>query len=169
MLLQHRKKNNLRNLFCNMESKIEYRIYVDTNVLVDYYTRENDAVACLKYLFVKSRKENLFTSSLALVQTASQLQKKNTQKNRKAVSREKTIEYLEFIFSKFTILDLTQKDIINCFPLINNDVEDNVHYIISKKLKCKRIITRNTKDYALFYDIEALSPKNIKLIKKKII
>jgi hypothetical protein len=40
--------------------------------------------------------------------------------------------------------------------------------MISKKLKCNRIITRNTKDYALFYDIEALSPENIKLIKKKI-
>jgi len=151
-----------------MAQKIEYRIYVDTNVLVDYHTGQNDAVACLNYLFSKSRKENLFTSSLALVQTVSQLQKKNRQKNRNAVSREKIIDYLGFIFSKFTVLDLTQKDIIDSFPLINNDVEDNVHYIISKKFKCKRIITRNTKDYALFYDVEALSPENIKLIKKKI-
>lgn len=152
-----------------MTPKIDYRIYVDTNVLVDYYTGQNDAVSCLKYLFAKNRRENLFTSSLALVQTASQLQKKNAQKNRKAITREKTIEYLEFIFTKFTILDLTQKDVIDSFPLINNDIEDNVHYIISKKLKCKRIITRNVKDYALFYDVEALSPDNIKLIKKKII
>jgi len=152
-----------------MPLRIDYRIYVDTNVLVDYYTGQEDAVACLKYLFAKSRKENLFTSSLALVQTASQLQKKNTQKNRKAIPRDKTIEYFEFIFTKFTILDLTQKDVIDSFPLINNDIEDNVHYIISKKLKCKRIITRNTKDYALFYDVEALSPDNIKLIKKKIV
>jgi len=152
-----------------MYSKFEYRIYVDTNVLVDYYTGQNDAIACLKYLFATSRRENLFTSSLALVQTASQLQKKNTQRNRRAVTRDKTIEYLEFIFSKFTIIDLTQKDISDSFPLKNNDVEDNVHYTISKKLKCNRIITRNTKDYALFYDVEALSPDNIKLIKKKII
>ena len=169
MLLRHQKKNSLRNLFCSMPLRIDYRIYVDTNVLVDYYTGQEDAVACLKYLFAKSRKENLFTSSLALVQTASQLQKKNTQKNRKAIPRDKTIEYFEFIFTKFTILDLTQKDVIDSFPLINNDIEDNVHYIISKKLKCKRIITRNTKDYALFYDVEALSPDNIKLIKKKIV
>ena len=152
-----------------MHSKFEYRIYVDTNVLVDYYTGQNDAIACLKYLFATSRRENLFTSSLALVQTASQLQKKNTQRNRKAVTRDKTIEYLEFISAKFTIIDLTQKDISDSFPLKNNDVEDNVHYIISKKLKCNRIITRNTKDYALFYDVEALSPDNIKLMKKKII
>ena len=152
-----------------MSSKIEYRIYVDTNVLVDYYTGQVDAISCLKYLFVTNRKENLFTSSLALVQTASQLQKKNTQRQRKAVSMDKTIEYLEFIFTKFTIIDLTKKDIVDSLPLGNNDMEDNVHYIISKKLKCNRIITRNTKDYALFYDIEALSPDNIKLIKKKII
>jgi len=151
-----------------MPSKIEYRIYVDTNVLVDYYTGQDDAVSCLKYLFATSRKENLFTSSLALVQTASQLQKKNTQRNRKAVPRDKTIEYLEFIFNKFTIIDLTQKDIVAGLLLKNNDIEDNVHYIVSKKLKCNRIITRNTKDYALFYDVEALSPDNIKLMKKKI-
>ena len=150
-------------------TNVEYRIYVDTNVLVDYYTGQDDAVSCLKYLFATSRRENLFTSSLALVQTASQLQKKNTQRNRKAVPKGKTIEYLEFIFTKFTIIDLTQKDITNGFYLQNNDIEDNVHYMISKKLKCNRIITRNTKDYALFYDIEALSPDNIKLIKKKII
>jgi predicted nucleic-acid-binding protein len=74
-----------------MPTSIEYRIYVDTNVLVDYYTGRQDAVSCLKYLFVTSRKENLFTSSLALVQTVSQLQKKNVQRKRKAVTREKTL------------------------------------------------------------------------------
>jgi predicted nucleic acid-binding protein len=151
-----------------MPKKVEYRIYVDTNVLVDYYTGQEDAIACLKYFFTTCRKENLFTSSLALVQTISQLQKKNTQRHRKAVSRDEIIAYLEFILTKFTVLGLTQKDITDSFPLQNNDIEDNVHYTISKKFRCKRIITRNTKDYALFYDIEALSPNNIKLIKKKI-
>ena len=151
-----------------MPTNIEYRIYVDTNVFVDYYTGQDDAISCLRHLFSTSRKENLFTSSLALVQMVSQLQKKNTQRNRKAVTREKTIEYLEFILTKFTIIDLTQKDIVDSFSLKNKDIEDNVHYMVSKKLKCNRIITRNTKDYALFFDVEALSPKYIKLIKKRI-
>ncbi|MDR0798268.1 MAG: hypothetical protein LBN18_00700, partial [Dysgonamonadaceae bacterium] len=100
-----------------MPQRIDYRTYVDTNVLVDYYTGQNDAISCLKYLFSTNRKENLFTSSLALVQTVSQLQKKNPQRSRKAVPKDKVIEYLQFIFNKFTILDLTQKDIIDSFPL----------------------------------------------------
>jgi len=151
-----------------METKNEFRIYVDTNVLVDNYTNQQDAVSCMKYLFATVRKENLFTSSLALVQTASQLQKKNTHRNRKAVSREETIEYLEFIIKKMTVIDLSKKDVVDSFQLENNDIEDNVHYMTGKKMKCKRIITRNLKDYRLFYDIEALSPNNIALIKRKI-
>jgi predicted nucleic acid-binding protein len=152
-----------------MSQRIDYRTYVDTNVLVDYYTGQSDAIACLKYLFSTNRKENLFTSSLALVQTVSQLQKKNTQRYRKAVAKDKAIEYLQFILTKFTVLDLTQKDVIDSFPLDNIDIEDNIHYVISKKMKCKRIITRNTKDFSKFAELEALSPNNISLIKKKVV
>ena len=151
-----------------MHKRIDYRTYVDTNVLVDYYTGQNDAIVCLKYLFATNRKENLFTSSLSLVQTASQLQKKNTQRSRKAIPKEEVIEYLKFLFTKFTILDLARNDVSDSFLLVNNDIEDNVHYIISKKIKCKRIITRNIKDYSKFTELEALSPDNITLIKKKI-
>jgi len=70
MLLHLSKPGNLQNLIL-MSKKIDYHIYVDTNVLVDYYTGQDDAVACLKYLFSINRKENLFTSTLALVQTVS--------------------------------------------------------------------------------------------------
>ena len=168
MLLRLLKPSNLQNSI-SMSKKFDYRIYVDTNVLVDYYTGQDSAISCLKYLFSTSQKENLFTSTLALVQTVSQLQKKNTQRKRKAITKEKVIEYLKFLFSKFTIIDLTQKDILDSYLLKGNDVEDNVHYVVSQKLKCKRIITRNIKDYAQYPDLEALSPDNIKLIKKKVI
>jgi predicted nucleic acid-binding protein len=144
--------------------KSDYRIYVDTNVLVNYFTGQAVDVACLQYLFGHKRKENLFTSTLALVQIASQLQKKKA--DRKAFDKNKVIEYLYFLLKKFTILDLTQKDVMNSLPLKNKDIEDNVHYIISQKWKCTRIITRDIGDYAQFVGIEALSPKNITLIKK---
>ncbi len=168
MLLHQPKPDNLQNLTL-MSKKINYHIYVDTNVLVDYYTGQEDAVACLKYLFSINRKENLFTSTLALVQTVSQLQKKNTQRKRKAVTKEKAIEYLDFLFTKFMVLDLVRKDILDCYSLTGSDIEDNVHYIVSQKLKCKRIITRNVKDYAQFPDLEALASGNIKLIKRKVV
>jgi len=53
------------------------KVYIDTNVLVNYITGQTTDVASLNYVFKKRRKETLFTSSLALVQTITQLQKGN--------------------------------------------------------------------------------------------
>jgi predicted nucleic acid-binding protein len=147
-----------------MGKTIDYHIYVDTNVLVNFCTGQQDDVACLQYLFSKKRKETLFISALALIQTASQLQKST--KKRKALSREKVIEFLNFFIIKFTVLDLAKKDVSDSLLLKNNDLEDNVHFFISQKQKCARIITNNIRDFAQFAGIEALKPSNFALIKK---
>jgi len=68
----------------------KFRIYVDTNVLTNYFTKQADDVKCLDYLFSRVRKEILFTSSLAVVQTVSVLQTRK--KNREAFTREKAVE-----------------------------------------------------------------------------
>jgi predicted nucleic-acid-binding protein len=60
------------------------RIYVDTNVLVNYCTGQTADVSALKYIFSKRRKEALFTSSLAVVQVITQLQSDSKMYNRKA-------------------------------------------------------------------------------------
>ncbi len=55
------------------------RIYIDTNVLINYCTGQQSDVQTLRYIFSQRRKENLFTSSLAIVQTIANLQtKKNS-------------------------------------------------------------------------------------------
>jgi len=144
----------------------KFRIYVDSNVLTNYFTKQADDVECLDYLFSKVRKEILFTSSLAVVQTVSVLQTKK--KNREAFTREKAVESGRQIYKKFSIIDLVGKDVENSFEQLNKDVEDNVHYVLSKKLKCNMIITNNTSDFAYFLDTIALSPKNITSIRKMI-
>jgi len=143
-----------------------FRIYVDTNVLTNYFTKQANDVECLDYLFSKVRKEILFTSSLAVVQTVSVLQTKK--KNREAFTREKAVESGRQIYKKLSIIDLVGKDVENSFEQLNKDVEDNVHYVLSKKLKCNIIITNDTSDFAYFLDIVALSPKNMSSIRKKI-
>ena len=143
-----------------------FRIYVDTNVLTNYFTKQANDVECLDYLFSKVRKEILFTSSLAVVQTVSVLQTKK--KNREAFTREKAVESGRHIYKKFSIIDLVGKDVEDSFEQLNKDVEDNVHYVLSKKLKCNIIITNNTSDFAYFWDIVALSPKNIANIRQMI-
>jgi len=144
----------------------QFRIYVDTNVLTNYFTRQADDVRCLDYLFSKVRKEILFTSSLAVVQTLSILQTRK--KYRKAFVRKNVIESGRQISKKFSIIDLSCKDVEKSFELQNKDVEDNVHYVLSKKLNCNIIVTNNTCDFAYFWDIVALSPKNIASIRKMI-
>jgi predicted nucleic acid-binding protein len=129
-----------------MRSKIT-RIYVDTNVIVNYCTGQTADVSALKYIFSKRRKEVLFTSSLAIVQTITQLQSKSKMYERKAYSREVTIQKLNEILPKFTILDLSYSDVKAGFNLLNSDIEDSVHYILSQKMKCDAIFTNNIKDF----------------------
>ena len=109
------------------------RIYVDTNVLVNYCTSQQADVKSLKYLFSKRRKEALFTSSLAVVQTITQLQSDSKKYSRKAYSRETTINKLNEILPKFTILDLSLNDIKAGFNESNRDIEDSVHCVLSQK------------------------------------
>ena len=165
MLSLHQKPKNTKKSFSIiMIKQVDYHFYIDTNVLVNYFTNQPDDVACLQYLFSKKRKENLFTSSLALVQTASILQ--SSRKNRKGFHKEHLINCLNILSTKLTILDLTLKDIINSYSTKGNDLEDCVQYTISRKAKCFRIITNNKGHYSDFIDIEAIKPKEFKLIKR---
>ncbi|MDR2205358.1 MAG: type II toxin-antitoxin system VapC family toxin [Flavobacteriaceae bacterium] len=141
-------------------------VYVDTNVLVNYFTQQADDVKCLNYLFTKVRKEILFTSSLAVVQAVGILQTKK--KNRSAFTREKAVECIEKIYTKFSIIDLFGNDVKEGTRYENKDVEDNVHYVLCKKLKCSIIVTNDTSDYSSFWNVVALSPKETARIRKVI-
>lgn len=57
-------------------------IYIDANVLINYCTGKGLGKEGLSYVFKKVKRNHLFTSSLAMVQTIAELQKKK--KERKA-------------------------------------------------------------------------------------
>jgi len=143
------------------------RIYVDTNVLINYCTGQSNDIKALQYIFSKRRKETLFTSSLAVVQTITKLQSGSKQYKRKAFSRETTIKKLDEILPKFTVLDLSFSDIKTGFTHLNSDIEDSVHYVLSQKMKCNAILTNNIKDFAFFKDVAAIE-SNLALLKQKI-
>ena len=143
------------------------RIYVDTNVLINYCTGQSKDVKALRYVFSQRRKEALFTSSLAVVQTISKLQSAGKSGKRKAYSRETTIKKLNEILPKFSVLDLSFSDIEASFKHLNSDVEDNVHYVLSQKMKCNAILTNNIKDFTFFKDVSVIEP-NLAVLKQKI-
>lgn len=140
-------------------------IYVDTNVLINYCTGQKEDVDALNYVFRIRKRMNLFTSSLAVVQTITNLQTKKS--NRPAFTRDEIIDSLCKLLPKFTLLDLTTDDIRNGLSLMNEDVEDNIHYVLSQKMKCSAIITHNVKDFIFFNKINVLLP-NESALKRKI-
>lgn len=139
-----------------MKSRNLRKIYIDSNVLINYCTGQPQEKAALNHLFKIRRKELLFTSSLALVQTITNLQ--TSKKNRSPFSHEKTAELVNCFISKMTVIDLTVADIEkgNTYP--NFDIEDNIHYVLSQKCKCDVIITNNKKDFVFFRDIDVIKP-----------
>jgi len=143
------------------------RIYVDTNVLINYCTGQSKDVQALRYVFSKRRKEVLFTSSLAVVQTITKLQAGSKMHKRKAYTRERTITLLNEILPKFTVLNLELPDIKAGFDHLNRDIEDSVHFVLSQKMKCDAILTNNIKDFAFFRDVSAIE-SNLALLKQKI-
>lgn len=150
-----------------MKSKISYNLYVDTNVMVNYFTGQQDDIACLNYIFANVTKNNLFTSSLAMVQVAQVLQS-NKGKPRKKFSVKQVQDCFEKIISKFSILDLTVEDINKSFgeEIKGDDVEDRIHYIESQKFNCSAIITNDTGHYNNFLGIRVFSPIDIPYMKK---
>ena len=143
-------------------------IYIDTNVLLNYLTGQDADITAMRYIFSQRRKENLFTSSLALVQTVTQLQKGNKQNGRKPYDSTKAGRLIAELMKKITVLELTDEDITNGINLAKKDLEDSIHFAISKKAECKAVITNNIKDFSCFTEIKALSPTKLSVIKQRI-
>jgi hypothetical protein len=52
---------------------------------------------------------------------------------------------------------LSYSDVKAGFNLLNSDVEDSVHYVLSQKMRCDAIFTNNKKDF-VFFDISTIVP-----------
>ena len=139
-----------------MKNKKTIRLYIDTNVLVNYCTCQKNDVDALNYIFSKRRKEVLFTSSLALAQTAATLQ--SGRKTRKKFSKDEVYHYFDKFLRKISVIEVSGNDILSAKSANGNDVEDNIHYILSKKVKCDAIVTNNIKDFSSFDNIMTIPP-----------
>lgn len=133
------------------------RVYVDTNVIINYCTGVKADVLALDYIFSKRRKEVLFTSSLAITQAISNLQTKK--KTRKAFTKQQTISLINRIINKFTVINLEYDDILKGFACNNNDIEDNIHYVLSQKFNCEAILTNNKSDFSSLKKVPAITPR----------
>jgi len=133
----------------------ENHIFVDTNVLIGYFAEQQKDVAALNYIFSLKGKR-LYTSSLAVAQVVSMLQKKQP--------NETIRKFVTYLMGKFKIISFADEDIRAALQLKGTDIEDNIQYTLSKKLKCYWFVTNNVKDYTSFVDIDVLLPTKIRKI-----
>jgi predicted nucleic acid-binding protein len=133
----------------------ENHIFVDTNVLIGYFVEQQKDVAALNYIFSLKGKR-LYTSSLAMAQVISVLQKKQT--------NEAIRKFVTYLMGKFKVIAFADEDIKTAMQLKGTDIEDNIQYALSKKLKCYWFVTNNVKDYTSFVDIDVLLPTKIRKI-----
>lgn len=140
------------------------RLYVDTNVLINYCNGVKNDVAALSYIFSKRKKSQLFTSSLAIVQMISRLQTKT--KSRDSYKTEYLIKIIKDFKNKFTIIDLSHADISSAIRYNSKDLEDAIHVSLCRKLNCECILTNNSKDFSEF-DTPVLKP-DLKVLKHSV-
>ena len=57
------------------------------------------------------------------------------------------------ILAKVNIIDFTKDDIDKSLSMQDNDLEDNIQYILAKKLKCGILFTQNKRHYKDYIDI----------------
>ena len=127
-------------------------VYLDTNVLMNYCSQQNEEIKIVKYLTDVRYENNLYISALSVAQTVSLIQ---SRKKKSKEEKRLEIDRLQELVKKFTIISLTEKEIANSFELYNShsdfvDIEDLIQYSIAKKVKCDAIITHNKSDFAAF-------------------
>lgn len=152
----------------NKKTESIVKVYIDTNVLVNYLTGQNDDVSVMNYLFKVRRKETVFTSSLAIVQTITQLQKGNRLRGRKPLDSVQTGIAVRKLKRHLTVIDLTEGDIDKGVGEQGKDLEDNIHYALCRKVGCEAILTNNTKDFTCFTRIKKLDPRYLGTVKQRI-
>ena len=127
-------------------------VYLDTNVLMNYCSQQNEEIKIVKYLTDVRYENNLYISALSVAQTVSLIQ---SRKKKSKEEKRLEIDRLQELVKKFTIISLTEKEIANSFEIYNShsdfvDIEDVIQYSIAKKVKCDAIITHNKSDFAAF-------------------
>lgn len=135
-------------------------IFIDTNVLIGAFSEDSRFVSdkeCWQYL-CSLKGKRLFVSSLSIAQMVSVFQKRfNNQKIKSKV---------DSVLNKVNIVDFCKRDIEDSLDFCFGDMEDNIQYVLCKKVRCTKFVTKNTKDYGHFINLEVVLPKKIRTISR---
>lgn len=143
---------------------LPYHIFIDTNVLINdilfrQFNRPNSKPSntALDYLLRIARRET-FVASFSIVQVISTLE-------RARMSQEIIRQEIQYILTKHTIINFTEKDIQAALDDFSDlDIEDTFQFVVSQKMRCQYIVTENVKDFKTFQNVRIVRPKEIRRI-----
>lgn len=130
-------------------------IFVDTNVLIGAWSGRTSDVLCLQYLFSLKGKR-LYSSTLSIAQFISVFQKKRSNDEIR-----KRVKYLQ---TKFNLISFTETDVTKAIDEVSPDIEDNIQYVLCRKMNCLHFITNNIKDYSGYFLLNVLKPNQSRQI-----
>lgn len=143
-----------------VKKAINNHIYIDANVLINYCTKQPSDYSELKRLFSVQSNSQLFTSNLAIVQTIAKLQ--TAGRNRPPMTADEIKKNIKYFYAHCKVYEVKNKDIKDAMDYPETkDLEDNIHYIVSRRLGCDTILTNNKKDFAHF-NISIRTPRKVK-------
>jgi predicted nucleic acid-binding protein len=133
-------------------------ILIDTNILFGAYVEKQDDVKCLNYLLSLHKGKRVHISSLSIAQFVSKFGYKND------VEFAKIKAFTRNILNRVTIIKFEKNDIEAGLVMEQRDLEDNMQYVMGRKMKCLIFVTNNAKDFSKFATIRTVSSKNIRKI-----
>lgn len=136
-------------------------IFIDTNIIIGAYLNDKkyeNEKRCWDYLTSLVGKK-VFVSSLSIAQFVSTFQHRKT--NKKLIKH-----HVQNIIAKVNIIDFTKDDIDKSLLMNEDDMEDNIQYVLAYKLKCGIFFTQNTKDYNSYISIAVYSAKEHRTIEQ---
>lgn len=143
-------------------------VFIDANVLIDaveylhfFDQLDNKAPAtnatkALDFLYRKVGLR-LYISSVSILQLISHFQKRN-----RRLSNADIRNSIQSFIEKCTLIDLRENDILAGITLENKDLEDNIQYKLSQKVKCFYIVTNNYKDFKEFANVDIVKPDKVR-------
>ncbi|MBA3986546.1 MAG: PIN domain-containing protein [Flavobacteriales bacterium] len=140
---------------------MEYKLFVDSDVVIDFFTNREPLANPASELFELNEQGNvkLYLSAVSINNVYYIV--------RRFLGHKKTIEVVELLTEMTEIVGTTKKEIIQALKNNFSDYEDSIQYssaLTVKKLDA--IITRNIKDYRNS-SIAVMSPLNFLKMKEK--
>ena len=130
------------------------KVFVDSDVIIDFFTDRKPFVSPASKLFELNEKKliRIYISAISL-NNIYYIAKKY-------IGHKRTIKILEELTEITKVIGTTKKEILRAFKINFKDFEDAIQYSSALTVKdLSAIITRNTKDYSKA-DIAVITPEN---------